>query len=422
MKNGPLPILILFLLVCLLSLQVIPIIAQDTIAATDSVYNASSITDYVLKSARVYSNERLQRLFTMFDKSPGLIIFLYAIIIYSIIAMSILTVFILFNRRRIQEEIEMKEKLSRLFQQLLIDYMFEEAKQKDIFKNLRRIASSRFKRQVLIDQIIELSGNMQGEAKADLKEIYIELGLKKDTLKKAYSKKWHENVKGFRELAYMNIRSANEYIIECLNSKNEILRMEAQISLVRLSDDNPYMFLNYLEQPLSLWEQITLHELLIQHELNVPDFSLWFESKNISIVIFSLEMTSWFQQNESIEGVIKLLSHENERVRKSAIETSGELGMKVVLPHLQKMYKDGSFLIRNEILKAFGMVPDENALEFLNGILDEEEDVQLQILATKAIEKLGEVGISRLIKLMKKKTEYKNYQIIIRHVLDGRIY
>jgi hypothetical protein len=65
---------------------------------------------------------------------------------------------------------------------------------------------------------------------------------------------------------------------------------------------------------------------------------------------------------------------------------------------------------------------DEKELEFHTGVLDEEEDVQLQILATKAIENLGEVGISRLIKLMKKKSEYKNYQIIIRHVLDGRIY
>jgi hypothetical protein len=51
-----------------------------------------------------------------------------------------------------------------------------------------------------------------------------------------------------------------------------------------------------------------------------------------------------------------------------------------------------------------------------------EEDVQLQIQATKAMENTDEPGISMLIKLMKSKTEYKNYQIIIRHVLDGRIY
>ncbi|MEX0986774.1 MAG: hypothetical protein WD052_04790, partial [Bacteroidales bacterium] len=72
--------------------------------------------------------------------------------------------------------------------------------------------------------------------------------------------------------------------------------------------------------------------------------------------------------------------------------------------------------------KAFGKVPDERYLDFMNEVLDTEEDVQLQILATKAMENMDEPGISRLVKLMKSKSEYKNYQIIIRHVLDGRIY
>ena len=69
-----------------------------------------------------------------------------------------------------------------------------------------------------------------------------------------------------------------------------------------------------------------------------------------------------------------------------------------------------------------GDVPDEEYIDFLKSVLDREEDVTLQINATKAIENTGEPGISRLIKLMKSKSEYRNYQIIIRHVLDGRIY
>ncbi len=79
----------------------------------------------------------------------------------------------------------------------------------------------------------------------------------------------------------MNIRDANEQIIKSLNSGNNILRMEAQIAMVRLSDGNPYEFLDLLEKPLSLWEQVTLHELLIQHNLKVPEFKQWFTSENI---------------------------------------------------------------------------------------------------------------------------------------------
>jgi hypothetical protein len=66
-----------------------------------------------------------------------------------------------------------------------------------------------------------------------------------------------------------------------------------------------------------------------------------------------------------------------------------------------------------------GNIADESMLNFLKLVLDKEDDVQLQIEATKAIEKLGEVGVFALNKLIS--SEYKNYQIIIRHVLDKRI-
>jgi len=372
-------------------------------------------------SDKVFSG-RFEKIFETFEKSPTLIVVLYIVIIYSILTLIILTIFILLNRSRMQKEYELKEELNEQYQQLLIDYLFEEENRNKVFRRIVRIASSNFKRQILINQIIELSVNMQGKAKEDLRNLYLDAGLKKDSLQKAYSRKWHENVKGFRELAFMDIRSANEQIIKCLNSHNQILRMEAQIALVRLSDDNPYTFLDLLEKPLAKWEQITLHELLEQHNLNVPDFSQWFESENLSIVVFSLQMVSWFDQKEALPRVIGMLENENEQVRNRAIRTCGDLRKKEALPALQRIYRDESYKNRLEILTAFGKIPDEAYLEFLNGVLDSEDDVQLQILATKAMENMDEPGIARLIKLMKKKTEYKNYQIIIRHVLDGRIY
>jgi hypothetical protein len=321
-----------------------------------------------------------------------------------------------------KREQELRQELNEQYQRLLIDYLFDEAQRKDIFMQILRIASNNFRRQILINQIIELSVNMQGKVREDLRNLYLDIGLKKDSLRKAHSKKWHENVKGFRELAYMNIRSANDRIIECLNSHNQILRMEAQIALVRLSDENPYTFLNFLEKPLAKWEQITLHELLTQHNLNVPGFSEWFDSENLSIVKFSLQMVAWFGQKEALDDVIRLLDHHDDEVRTQAIRTCGKLGEKKALPHLERIYEQESYRNRMELLKAFAQVPDENYLDFLNGVLDKEDDVQLQILATKAMEKMDEPGISRLIRLMKKKSEYRNYQIIIRHVLDGRIY
>lgn len=363
-----------------------------------------------------------ERIFQIFEKSPAFILALYTIITYSIVALVVLTVYILLNRRRMEDIARRKNQLNEQYQDLLVDYFFTSDKENEVKLELSRIANSDFNRRILINQIIDLGVNMQGNEKMRLRDLYLELGLKKDSLKKVYSRKWHKNIKGFRELSFMNIREANDRIIHFLNSSNRILRMEAQIALVRLSDKNPYEFLDFLEQPLSVWEQVTIHELLMQHNLTAPDFKQWFTSENLTIVHFSLQMVARFKQVDALPGVINLLQHEDDEIRKESIRTCGELGQVEALEPLKAMYPNESYENKTEILVAFGKIPDEKYLEFLNEVLDMEEDVQLQILATKAMENLDEPGIARLIKLMKSKSEYKNYKIIIRHVLDRRIY
>lgn len=362
------------------------------------------------------------RMVERFDKSPLFVTILYVVIFYSIVTLITLLIIILMNRKKIKREAELKEYLKEVYQQRIMDYLFDESSRDKTVTDLKEIASSRFDRQILINQMIDLSINLKGQIKELIKDLYLILGLKKDSLDKAYSRKWHENVKGFRELAFMNIREANKKILESLNSNNEILRMEAQIALVRLSDDNPYHFLHYMERPLSKWEQITLHELLIQHNLKVPAFREWFKSKNLSVLIFALEMVAWFKQSGAGEEIIGLLQHEDEEVRGTAIRVCGELHLDYSLPVLKNIYAGETYRNKLEILRTFAKTPNAHYLDFLKSVLDMEEDVQLQIQATKAMENTDEPGISMLIKLMKSKSEYKNYQIIIRHVLDGRIY
>jgi len=391
---------------------------------TDSLPSDSTVADTTMTAQEPvdtlydYASQILNR----FEKSPLLIAILYLVILYSIVTLITLLIIILLNRTRLQREEVLTEYLLERYQQLLMNYLFDEEHQELAYLELNEVADNRINRQVLIDQMIDLSVNLKGEIKEDIQKLYLRLGLKRDSLEKAYSRKWHQNVKGFRELAFMNIREANEQIMKSLNASNEILRMEAQIAMVRLSDGNPYEFLHMLKKPLSLWEQVTLHELQIQHNLAVPDFKQWFSSENISVVMFALEMVAWYKQRGVGKELIGLFEHENEQVRLTAFKVCGEIGLKMVFPALVLRYPEETLKNKLQILLTFAKVPDEKYLSFLKSVLDTEEDVQLQIQATKAMENTGEPGISMLIKLMKSKSEYKNYQIIIRHVLDGRIY
>ena len=351
-----------------------------------------------------------------FGKSFALVNALIITIFISIMMMIILLMVILLNRTRMEKEEDLKQYLAETYQGMIIDYLFT-GSSGDKF---RSIASDTYRRQALIDQMIDVSVNLKGDAEEKLCSLYLYLGLDRDSIKRAKDYRWHKKIKGFRELAFMNIKDANDAIYKALNSKNEILRMEAQIALVRLTDEDPFSFLFQLERPFSLWEQITLHELIIQHDLPVPEFSKFLKSSNPTVVMFALRMIREFRQKDAEDDVRETLDHSSPEVRKLAVEVAGDLEMRSTLEVMKRMYKSQDYNTCLEIIKAMAKMPDPSLMGFLKLVLDKEDDVQLQIEATKAIENNGEEGVKTLVKLMK--SEYKNYNIIVRHVLDRRIF
>ena len=351
-----------------------------------------------------------------FGKSFALVNALIITIVISVATMIILLFVILLNRTRMEKEEDLKQYLAETYQGMIIDYLFT-GSSPDRF---RQIASDTYRRQALIDQMIDVSINLKGDAEEKLCSLYLYLGLDRDSINRANNFRWHKKIKGFRELAFMNIKEANPVIYKALNSKNEILRMEAQIALVRLTDEDPFSFLFQLRRPFSLWEQITLHELIIQHDLPVPEFKKWLKASNPTVVMFALRMIREFKQKDAEDDVRETLEHPSPEVRRLAVQISGDLEMRSTLEVMKRIYKVQDYNTCLEIIRSMAKMPDPSLMGFLKLVLDKEDDVQLQIEATKAIENNGEEGVKTLVKLMK--SEYKNYNIIVRHVLDRRIF
>jgi len=381
----------------------------DSVTYRSKVLNR--VTSWVIRDDSPWLKQANYR-----GKSLVLVSLLLTTITISILTMLTLLVLILLNRSRMEKEEKQRQYLLEKFQTLIIDYLFGNATSDE----LKKLASGPFRRQILIDQIIDVSVNLKGDTGKKLSVLYRNLGLDKDSLRRASSRRWHVRIKAFRELAFMEVKEAYNLIHKALNSKNEILRMEAQIALVRLSDTDQFDFLSHLSRPFSMWEQITLHDLIIQHDMPIPSFKKWLTSPNTSIVMFALRMIREFKQTDAERLVIESMVHENHDVRKLAVEVAGDLNLRSSLEVMKRMYKNQDYDVCLAIVKSMGKMPDPSMMGFLKLVLDKEDDVQLQIEATKAIENMGEEGVKTLVKLMK--SEYKNYNIIIRHVLDRRIY
>jgi hypothetical protein len=398
---------------------------QISSVGTDTLKVSTFLTDTIDAPEKEKTNfrnifffkweSRLLKKIKHFEKSIAFITALIAAIMISIATMIILLVIILLNRRRMEKEELLHQYLMEKYQSLIVNYLFGNTSPEEFHS----IAYNTYRRQVLIDQMIDVSIYLKGDESKKLINLYKLLSLDKDSITRAYSHQWHKKVKGFRELAFMNIKDANVAIYKALNSSNEILRMEAQIALVRLNDENPFEFLSHLTSTFSLWEQITLHELLIQHDIAVPSFQKWLTSPNPSVVLFALRMIREFKQKESENNVRETLMHTNPSVRYLAVQVAGDLGMFSTLGTMKDMYKTQEYNICLEIIKSMGKMPDTSMMRFLKLVLDKEDDVQLQIEAAKAIHNNGEEGVKELDKLIV--SEYKNYNIIIKHVLDRRI-
>ncbi len=401
--------------------------ADSIVAAPDTIAVVEAAT-YEAPLQKTQTKRTLKNFFSLrgnspwlikydyFGKSVALVNALIFIILASFVTMVILLITILLNRRRMEKEAKLRQYLLEQYQSLIIDYLFGNTTS-DAF---RSIASDNYRRQVLIDQMIDVSVNLKGDSEDKLTRLYMELALDRDSIRRAHSHKWHLRIKGFRELAFMGIKEANDEMYKSLNSRNEILRMEAQIALVRLSDKEHFDFLSKLERPFSLWEQITLHDLILQHNIPVPEFKKWLGSPNPTVVMFALRMIREFKQRDAEPDVKIALLHRDHRVSKLAVEVSGDLDLRGTLDTMKRMYKFQDYNGCLEIVKSMGKMPEQAMMGFLKLVLDKEDDVQLQIEAVKAIENMGEEGVKALVKIMK--SEYKNYNIIVRHVLDRRIY
>jgi hypothetical protein len=342
-------------------------------------------------------------------------------VVICFVTMIFILIFVLLNRRRMERRAKIKESLTEVYQKLILDAIADKIITKDEFKQFKKICNGHFRKNILIDQIIDVAVVMPINVLTKLRQLYVDLDLLNETERKLYSWQWHKKIKAMKELSHLDIDDYNKTIVKYVNSKNDILRMEAQIAMVRLSDfdQNPFSFLRDLKHDFSLWEQITLHQLMVEADMKVPDFGEWIYSDNITVNMFCMRMIREYKQDWNVEKLTVMLSHAVDKVRNLTIQVVGDLKLVSLTKNLMEKYKEETYANQLEIVKSLGKIADQSSVEFLQNVVDIETDTDLQIEGVKAIYELGETGKVALEKMMN--SNYKDYNIIIKHVLDNKI-
>ena len=308
-----------------------------------TVSQATQVSEQTADPVLQSSGSTLENLRMRFNQASLKVKILVVILIYLVASILILFVSILIHRHIKTRQRRKIRELKDEYQEQLASFLFDDEVERIEFRGINKKAN----RQIFIDELMELHNNLHGEVADKLKDLYFNLELHKDSLSKVYKGKWYLKTKGFGELAQMDVKDANDNIRKYTNSKHPVLRMEAQVAMVKLAEERPLSFLDNLEHELSYWEQINIYDTLIYHQITIDSFEEWLESKNPSVVVFCLRMIGLFKHIHSGPKVRELLFSDNPEIALAAVQAMKSLEMAEYVEDLKVLYRSETLKLIN---------------------------------------------------------------------------
>ncbi|HQV99489.1 MAG TPA: HEAT repeat domain-containing protein [Bacteroidia bacterium] len=325
----------------------------------------------------------------------------------------------IFKTKRSNKKAELHKKYQPVFRNLIFEEALDRNKVLSMFDRID--LDTPFNRTTILDEIIHLHENFTGETAERLEEIYTFLEFEKDSMLKLKSKRWYIIAKGMKELAIMNVKSGYTEISGFLNSKNEILRMETRIALMKLSDTDPLAFLSKETEHLSDWDSANIYNMLTKMpEKMIPDFSNWLNSPNRDVVVFCIQMIGRFRQRESIKTLLVLLKSPDLRIKLCVIKALRELSATDGEEPLLEIYPLENLATKSEILKTLEVIGSAKSVPVLEKIIRQPiEDYPVSIQAVRSLLSIHANG-EQIIETIFNQSG-PQLQLMIRHARDRRL-
>jgi Tfp pilus assembly protein FimT len=249
------------------------------------------------------------------------------------------------------------------------------------------VFAHKWARQALIDRLIDYRSNVRGAMGEQLRNLYVQLELDKDSLKKMKSSKWDKKVQALAELSNMNMSIADVTILPLTNSRNRELRSAARHAYIKLSKNEPFKFFDVVTEPLLMWDQVELFKIISTTEhIAIPNFAQWITySSNKSIVSFCLKLVVHYNQINALPAVVRLLDTKDHYLRADAINCLGKLKMESSEDKLLQMYDSQPLNCQLEILKALGRISSGKHVDFLRQEFLHATDFDVRKHAAKSI-------------------------------------
>lgn len=322
------------------------------------------------------------------------------------------------RKERLEDQYKLK------FEEILTNFLFgehndrESEEYKKLLSQLKEDFDTQLKRSTFVVVLIELHKNLQGESAKSLCLLYKDLGLKKYAFQRIKKGRWFTKAYAFLEVSQFDVKEASDLILKYADDENKILRDEAQFALIRLLGIRGLAFVPKVKTIMSDWQQLRIMEQLKRmHRDDIPSFIPWLTNSNYSVVVFGLKLITYFNQVDAEAEIIKLLNHEEDKVKQNALLAIGKLQLEDAAPVVAEYYdKFEGEKLKIATVQTLKELLIDTQKDFFFGRL-KENIYSVVLISAKA---LAEMGYQKELIFESSHLNNINRKIVI-HALDERI-
>ena len=209
----------------------------------------------------------------------------------------------------------------------------------------------------------------------------------------------------------MQITQAYDAIKEHINSKNGIIRKQAQLATVQLKEEGIRYFLDSARYPISQWQQVKILEILTSKpRLKIPRFRDWLISENQDVVLFALSLIRVFRQRDANTALLMFLNHKAQRIQISAMECIADFQYQEARQPLKDCFKTASTDLKIHILNTLQAIGDVSEIPWVEEQITGDTSflvrskARLVVAALQPIPGLSHAGIQGELELWTAKT------------------
>ena len=202
--------------------------------------------------------------------------------------------------------------------------------------------------------------------------------------------------RALRKIKGLNLVIAESVLIPMTTIKNSILRRKARSLYIYISKNNPFKFFdNDFDDQFSEWDNIEIHEILSKKpEETIPNFIHWVQnhSADEDLKSFLVYEMSSYNQKEASPYLLKMIENSGMKLRQQIIKALGILDYKESAQFLIGIYPVQPSFIQDEILKTLGKFALEENLLFVESAVVNTHNIETKMQGLYTLLNFGNKG------------------------------